>query len=169
MQNHQITFLQKQISAGLSYVSLVVCLIFGFVVCLFAGSQLLDRQISVTVWVCVRTAEVTQTHCRGIRLSASPLMVWTGQYSSTNKIFIHLSRCSVYTLLFICLGSVSIFSCFWKSLFCSPRLHLLDQKYSKNSNYNLKYFFVFEYIFFLKSCDGKTEFSAAITPDFISV
>ncbi len=35
MQNHQITFLQKQISAGLSYVSLVVCLIFGFVVCLF--------------------------------------------------------------------------------------------------------------------------------------
>ncbi len=24
--------------------------------------------------------------------------------------------------------------CFWKNLFCSPKLHLLDQKYSKISN-----------------------------------
>jgi len=27
--------------------------------------------------------------------------------------------------------SLGFFLCFWKSLLCSPRLHLFDQKYSK--------------------------------------
>ncbi len=55
-----------------------------------------------------------------------------------------------------------------KSLLCSPRLHLFDQKYSKNSKIvimikNNCILFSFIAIY---SCDGKSEFSSAITPVF---
>ncbi len=53
---------------------------------------------------------------------------------------------------------------FERSLLCSPRLHLFDQKYNKNSNI-VKYFLQFKIIvfycqIFLKCnlfCDGKAE------------
>ncbi len=40
-----------------------------------------------------------------------------------------------------------IFSCFWKKyILCPPRLHLFDQKYSKNSNI-VKYYLTSKYIY----------------------
>ncbi len=55
------------------------------------------------------------------------------------------------------------------NLLCSPKLHLFDQKYSKNINivkndYNLSWLFsMWIYILdVIYSCDGKAEFSASL-------
>ncbi len=67
-------------------------------------------------------------------------------------------------------GVGKTFEWFWKKL-CSPRLHLFDQKYSKNRN-NVKYFlfqFLLESILtFNLFLWCNSEFSSAITPVFIN-
>ncbi len=45
---------------------------------------------------------------------------------NSHDVFMHTAVC---TLLFKSLGSVRFFKCFQRVLLCSPRLHLLDQKY----------------------------------------
>ncbi len=56
------------------------------------------------------------------------------------------------------------------SLLCSPRLHLFDPKYSKNSNIiailNNSSFFIY-FLTVIYFCNGKDEFSSAIILVFI--
>ncbi len=54
------------------------------------------------------------------------------------------------------------------SLLCSPRLHLFDNKYSRNSEiflyFYINVFCLNMFLHVIYYCDVKAEFSAAITP-----
>ncbi len=78
------------------------------------------------------------------------------------------------TFMMKCVWLVILFNVFERSLFCSPRLHLFDQKYFKNSKivkyfYNLKWLFsisVYNKILFISVI--KAEFSASLLQSSVS-